>query len=106
MTILYIMYQLPQEIINLIYEFDGTKRKNFNNVLEEFKTIIYLMKDLIFRIDQERAPEPILDSDKEYFKIIDERLDEYFIMEYFQYQEYLDDEKRDIIIEELRKNNI
>lgn len=29
------LHLLPQEIINLIYEFDGTKRENFNKVLEE-----------------------------------------------------------------------
>jgi hypothetical protein len=31
----FVMYHLPQDLINLIYEFDGSKRENYNRVLEE-----------------------------------------------------------------------
>lgn len=34
------MDKLPIELINLIYEFDYTKRKNFNKVINEFKDVV------------------------------------------------------------------
>lgn len=47
------MFNLPTDIINLIYEFDGTKRLNFDKVLEEFKEKIIDMKDDLYRMDNE-----------------------------------------------------
>jgi hypothetical protein len=83
------MYHLPQEIINLIYEFDGTHREIFNKVIKEFETTIEDMIDEEYRLTND------IPRDTDYIY-------EEFTYYYFGFLEYVKNEQIDYMIERMR----